>query len=514
MRTIAVRPIFSRDFVVACRLYLLDVCSSIFLFFGVAITAGRVWRFPFEDEIFTIVPGVPAAAERSTLEFLRFYLDGGDIHPPLTFLFFSRLHYLGVSAPTMRLCSLALTAASLALFQLLTLSLLHRRNGGCVSFATRWIAILLFGLSPLALCQGDAIRWYPQFAACFALFLTLYVSAGNVVIRLASAIPLGIAASINLITPIVVIPFVVYRYFLQREQRLSFDISYWTLFVAFGCLGIYTAVSLMRHGFPELLVATGLFGRSIFSAAAIDILGVFGGNSIGVGYAWVILPVAAICLLAMLGEIDLENPADPIHLFLLMFGGIALAAIVGFAEPRSFLYLAPVEAAILTVFLDRQKDSRRALLLATLIILPTATAIANIDNSTHPFKREAAAPFAEIVDFIKTNETGGSLVVSTDPVVLWLLQHDPHRCLSYFMSEESCFLAPERYDSIFIVSGHSDNSPDAESVQHFEDMLASILAGRHKAAEIHVGLDKDAEIKSRLTGVPLSKFILTIALYR
>jgi hypothetical protein len=511
---IAVQPIFSRDYMFAWRLYFLDILSSVVLFSGVSITADRVWRPPFEDEISTIFPSLPAAAEQSTLEFFRFYLNGGDVHPPLTFLFFSKLHYLGVSVPALRLCSLMLTAASLALFQLLTLALLHRRNGGRVSLATRWIGILLFGLSPLALSQGAAIRWYPLFAACVALFFTLYMSAGSVVIRLASAIPLGIAASINLIAPIVVVPFIVYRYLLQREYQVSFEIAYWVLFSSFGCLGIYTAVSLLHHGDPEILVDTGLFGHSILSALAIDILGVFGGNAIGVGYAWVILPVATICLLAMINEIDRENPADPTHLFLLMFGAIALAVIVGFAEPRSFLYLAPVEAVILTVFLDRQRDSGYALVLAALVILPTATAIANLNNSTHPFKRNAVAPFAEIVDFIKTNETGDSLVISTDPVILWLLRLDPHRCLSYFLEEESCFVAPERYGSIFVVSGHSDKSSNVQLIQHFEDMLAQILAARHKAVEIHVGLDNDAKIKSRLTGVPLSRFILTIALYR
>jgi hypothetical protein len=241
---------------------------------------------------------------------------------------------------------------------------------------------------------------------------------------------------------------------------------------------------------------------------------VFGGNAIGVGYAWVVLPVALVCLLAVIGEIDLKNRANPIHLFLLMFSAIGLAAIVGFAEPRSFLYLAPVEAAILTVFLARQKDGGRLLLLATLVIFSTATAVANINNSTHPFKREAVVPFAEIVDFIKTNETGDSLVVSTDPVVLWLLRHNPQRCLSYFADEESCFIAPERYGSIFIVSGYSDKSSNVEFIQSFEDRVVQLLSGRHKAAEIHVGIDKDAKIKTRLTGVPLSSFILTIGFYR
>jgi hypothetical protein len=38
--------------------------------------------------------------------------------------------------------------------------------------------------------------------------------------------------------------------------------------------------------------------------------------------------------------------------------------------------------------------------------------------------------------------------------------------------------------------------------------------GREKVAEIHVGRDEDAMLKTRLTGVPLDEFILTVDLYR
>ena len=44
--------------------------------------------------------------------------------------------------------------------------------------------------------------------------------------------------------------------------------------------------------------------------------------------------------------------------------------------------------------------------------------------------------------------------------------------------------------------------------------VQGVLAGRTKTAEIHVGRDADAALKTRLTGVPLDDFILKVELYR
>ena len=91
----------------------------------------------------------------------------------------------------MRLCSLAMTAAALVLFQLLVLTWIAQRNRKPNTPATRLIAVLLFSLTPLAVDQGDALRWYPPFALAVALFVTLYLAPRSGLTRLWSGAALG-----------------------------------------------------------------------------------------------------------------------------------------------------------------------------------------------------------------------------------------------------------------------------------------------------------------------------------
>src|ERR1700732_355437 len=150
-----------REFAAAGRTYALDLIATLVLFLSASLMAGRVWRFPFDDELFTLAM---AESSRSPLQVLSFYLKGGDVQPPLADFTFYTLHHLGLSEAAMRLCSLAMTALSLVLFHRLTLAVIGERTHATVRPAVRLLAVLLFGLSPLAIGVGDAIRWYPLFA--------------------------------------------------------------------------------------------------------------------------------------------------------------------------------------------------------------------------------------------------------------------------------------------------------------------------------------------------------------
>ena len=493
------------------------------LFVLAAIAAGRIWRFPVADEIATIVPLVPSAARSSTWALARFYLQGGDIHPPTTFVFFSTLYDLGVGEAALHLCSLAMTAAALALWQFLTLALIGRHDEGAVRPITRFAAVLLCGLTPLAIGQGDAIRWYPQFALAVALFATLYLASNTRAARLASAIPLGVAASINLIAPLVVIPLAIYRYLLERAWRPSFDVAYWAIFLLFASPGLYSAVFIAKQQFDWL--SHYQFGASPLAAGAADILGFFGGNAVGVGHAWMLLPAVLLAACAMVSLIDRRERANPIHLCLLLLGAIVPAALSGFWESRSFLYLAPVQILVLTVFIDR--ISQRgfgfgAILITACAVLPGLVAIGDLASGTHPFKRTAAIPYGEVIEFIEQNDRGGSLVVSFDPVASWELAAQgtaSQRCVRDIPGHEpACFAERQHAEALFVIGAPSGRYQStywrAEYAPVFAARLAKIIGARTKVGELRVGHDEDAALKTWLTGVPLDEFILTVDLYR
>jgi hypothetical protein len=495
------------------RAYRLDLLAMLVIFAGASLAAGRIWRFPFDDEIQTLAPNLPPAFRGSLWGLVRFYLEGGDIHPPLSFAYFTTLHGWGIGEPALRLGSLAMTAIALALWQWLALALIGAGDGTAPGTTARLIAVLLFGLCPMAIGLGDAIRWYPQFTLCVAAFAALYLAARTAKARLCSAIPLGLAASINLIAPLVVLPFAIYRYFLERAWRRSFDLAYWALFAIAASPGLYTAVSVARRRLPRIW--TDKFADNPATAAAADVLGVFGGNTVGVGEAWLIVPAVAIAVFAVAAQIDWRRPANPIHLPLLLLGGAAPAVLTGFSESRSFLYLAPVVAAVVTVFLARGA-SGKTVLLACSAIVPGLVAIGAPQLGDHPFKRTLAVPYGDIIDFVESNKAGDTLLLSTDPIVPWELgRHtDPGLCVSYFFDQRACFDPARSYGSVLILSGYSNRSANQPAMQRFAARVAEMTAGREKIAELRVGHDEDAALKTWLTGVPLDRFILTVDLYR
>jgi hypothetical protein len=257
----------------------------------------------------------------------------------------------------------------------------------------------------------------------------------------------------------------------------------------------------------------------VIAAAGLDVLGFFGGHALGIGLSWMIVPPLVVALIAVIGVVDRKALADPAHLLVLMLVAVLAMPLIGFAKPRSFLYLAPVMAAVQVLYIDRigRRSTAVVLLLTAMIVAPAVAAIANIAATTHPFKRNAVAPFAEIIATIDANADGKALVVSTDPVLAWVLSHErarPDRCVSIFFSNRACLADPGSYRTIVVVSGHHRWSGNAAFTGRFAANLETLIAGRRKVASVPEGFDADAPLKTRLTGTPLDTAILTVDIYR
>jgi hypothetical protein len=148
-------------YIATARAYCFDLAAMAFLFVSASIMAGRVWRFPFDDEIATLSKIEPDAVR----ELIATFPATDDIHPPFSYLVFYGLRLLGLSDPQMRLCSVTMTCVALMLCQILVLNWLSwRDDAGKIAAPTRIVAVLIFGLMPLTVSQGDALRWYPVFA--------------------------------------------------------------------------------------------------------------------------------------------------------------------------------------------------------------------------------------------------------------------------------------------------------------------------------------------------------------
>jgi hypothetical protein len=318
------------------------------LFVSVSIMAGRVWRFPFDDEIATLSKIEPDAAR----QLIATFPVTDDIHPPLSYLLFYGLHQLDFSDAAMRLCSLMMSCVALALCQIFVFRWLSwRQDAGKLPSPTRVVAVLIFGLMPLAVSQGDALRWYPVFAVLIALFTVLYLEPRNEWQRLWSAVPLGLAASTDFSAALIVPPFLLYRHVLQRRFHWSFDLSYRLIVAAGAGIGFCSAYYIFAYRMQAVRTE---FSSGVIRSVLTDVLGFFGGGALGVSQAWIVPPLVIVFVVAAVGEVDRQKPGKPVHLLLLMLSAPMPMALAGFATPRSFLYLTPVIAALITMFFDRQ----------------------------------------------------------------------------------------------------------------------------------------------------------------
>jgi len=278
-----------------CLAYRYDLMATAGLFVAMLVVTGRVVRAPFDDEIYTLdIIG----SGRSFSEILFLFLNGIDVHPPLSYLFFLVLQDLGLDAGAMRGVAAATTALALVAIHGLTLHVLAGRRDGAIPPATRLTTILIFGLSAMAVSQGDALRWYPLFALLVALFLLLYLTAERSGQALVSAIPLGLAASTDLLAALVVLPFAAYRYGLECRFRLGFEVRFWSLFTPCALPGLITAASLAGTGFHT--ITRNRFPSGTVSALLNDLLGFFGGHALGVSQGWVVVPLGLIFMTALI----------------------------------------------------------------------------------------------------------------------------------------------------------------------------------------------------------------------
>jgi hypothetical protein len=524
----------------AWRKYRVDVCIMLFLFAAAALLTGRIWRFAYDVELFYFSNSHLTLTQKLNL---------GDIHSSLPLLIFTGLRQLGFSDPAIRLVPLAATGIALALIQLLTYALMEKREE--CPLHIRLLTIVLFALAPLALAMGDSIRWYPLFSLPVSIFATLYLAGSNKYWRLASGAFLGVAASVDFLAIFVAVPFAIYRYGLERQFRFRFDGVFWFLSGLFGSVGLWSAYGVAMH--PELLkLGNAQFTNSRFNAMAQNMLGFFGGNTIGVGQGWMVIPAALITFVAGILLIDRRYRAAPVHLLLLMFCSLVVMTLGGFAEPRVFIYLAPVAVALQILFLRRQDANLVLICGAALLVVELGTA-ANLYHAPVPFKRESSIPHNSVIDFVKTNEKGATLVVTTDAVLADALSQGSYagRCISMFFGNGSCFNASRHYDTVFLIYGYSSISdvrqnlyvgtarsansrepaektsllPSALTVS-LDDRrvttaqnsisaarLAQWLGSNRPASTVHFGEDADAALKSRLTHTALDPYMLTAELF-
>jgi hypothetical protein len=487
-----------------------DQLGSVAIFIGVVLAAGRVYRFPFDDEITTLSAIKDISAHAGIA---RLWANRNEMNPTLSHLIFYAGSTIGLRTVSLRWISIGCTAGALAIWHWMTVDALGQSS---LSISTRLLIALLFGLTPLAISQGDALRWYPPLMLPVAVAFLVYLRSSR--LWFLSGIAFGLAADVGFIAIFPFLAALFHRYLVQRRFRWREDAEFLLLTAAFAVPGLisFLRVCAGYRAVESLHYTSGVLRRVLETS-----LGFFGGVTLGISQGWLVA-------LAIIGTVYLSycalslatiNPKlERLYIIIVINAGLAvLFTLGGFSEPRAYLFLSPMISALTSIGLVcaiTSSPRAASTSYAALVVLAVAV-VANLRSSSTPFKRNAAIPFAEVVDFVKTNEQGRTAVMTMDASTAYSLSAFPELCVAEYELYRRGWLEPacltdDRIDTVVVIKG----DPLDENETNWRDKVATLTRGRQPIALAHFGRDDDAHFKSRLTGVPLSSSLLDAAIYR
>jgi hypothetical protein len=481
----------------------LDIPLSIAIFVAVSLACGRIYRLPFDDEIFTLrFVGAPHA------NLANYLLINPDPTPQLTYIIYYIAMLAGSGAIGWRWLCVGYVAVAISIWHWLTLRIIE------ASMPVRVMIAILFGMTPMALGQGDAIRWYPMLAMMVAIAYTLYLRSGER--WYLTGIAFGLVGDVSFLAILPLASVLFHRYLIERKFRFKEDAT----FVILG--GVVAIPGFLK--FRTISSSQDLtlhFTRGVLRRMLETTLGFFGGATLGASQAWlVVLAVAATIFLGYLAISSTRADSEASRFCtLLAVSAIfpAMFTLIGFSEPRGYLFLAPMMVALTAVGLARAISIRpQSVAVAYVALLVVAISVAaNLRSSVTPFKRNAVIPYRDVLSFVSSNAQGPTTLLTMDAVTGYSLAGVPQLCIEEFevyrsgWLDSSCVPDPAT-QTVIIVKG----DPLDEDEPHWRDKTEAFIGNRKLIAQAHFGYDADASLKSRLTGRHLAPSLLDAEIYR
>lgn len=473
----------------------LDALLAGLIFIGLSLMTGRVYRFPFDDEIFSLDL---LESARSFSQLSTDLLRAIDVHPPTSYLVFYPLWRLGVGPSGLRWASLLFSAAAVVLAHRIVMRWVPPERS--LSLADRAIVLVIIASTPLLVSQGDAIRWYPLFTLLFMGCVYAYLSddghRGT-----SCAVLSGLLASTNFLG-FFVFPLFEFDRFLRQGSKIEWPraLMRGLIFLVFALPGLITLWHGVTTDHPYI---AGQIGGGALTTALVTGIGFFGGDSLGLAQSVATLPAAALTLLILyLSALDPRSRVLALNVSVLF-----LLLAVGFAKPRSFVYFALCLSILMTHRWLVETNPRLKFSIALVGLVTPLMVMANIKWNDTPYKRNTAVPFEEILRFVQSNARPGDAVVVSDVVLNWELQKDNSACVSLYLTNPACDLAGAQ--KLIVIDGYGVGSRERD---RWLAEKPSLLSNRTETVSVFFGVDREAVLKRRL--IPgLDEYILKAGIY-
>jgi hypothetical protein len=470
-------------------------------------------RFPFDDEMATL----DIIARYSPSELFVTSLGTYDINiPPGSYLIFQLLAHFGLPIWGMRLASLLMSGIAFLFILDLTLATIR-----CEDKTVRLATMFLFLSFPLLYGVGDALRWYPAFAAFVAGFFWLELRRGRPTMM--GGMLLGLAASTSFLAIIPYFAFAAQRYFWRRKFDIRVDGPFHLVLAGFAAPGLMAFAIIVAEITKTGEDPTGFLQISTPISGLVGIvqagLGFLGGYRLGPVDIVLGIPYLALLVLSLgnwvlrrRGKISPHDVNDSANDLFIIFAVMAtLCALYSlassFSEGRAWLFLAPFMLACFALgYWHRFSRSFLPIFLTSLLLF--SAALANGRRSDAPYKRNLVIPHDEVIDFVAENAHGSVLYVSNEPVGAFLLRGAGYCLMTSYLVSACAEQALDHFDTIVIaIDSHFQDVLDVDKV------LREIRVHRTLRTKARFGYDRWARLKSLLTSTRLDPWILTVEIY-
>jgi hypothetical protein len=369
-----------------------------------------------------------------------------------------------------------------------------------LSVPDRVIPVLVLASTPLLVSQGDAVRWYPIFAAIFFLTLYAYLRESRGIL---SAMLCGVLASTSFLG------FLVYP-LLELDRISKTGVRVYvspiaavraTLFAIFALPGIITLWNGLTNDAPKYLA--GQIGMNPLNAGITTAIGFFGGNSLGIVQSMATVPAGVLAIFILYRSV--RDPTS--RALALNFCTLFLLVAVGFAKPRSFAYLALILSVLLSYRWIVEARPNIRYLIGVIGLATPLIVIANVKWNDTPYKRNATVPVEEILRFARYNAGAGDVIIVSDPVVYWDLHRNVPGCVSHYLTNPDC--AIDKANKLIVIDGYGVGSKERDQ---WLARKAAILAGRSELATVFFGVDHEAGFKRRIIPT-MEDYLLKASIY-
>ncbi len=440
----------------------------------------------YDDEIFNL--------SKMTWSFSQIFIDiqGGDVHPPLSYLINKFLFDMFSSYKAILIFSIFLNALALGYFYKFSEKKLDDKYSKALLF------LLVFFNGGLLLWT-NSVRWYAYWVPLFIILYTYLLKHQTLTTRniLIIALLLSIMTYINYLTFLLLIALAVYWILLRRN-----DITFKNIFLF--CLVYFSLSTYQIFIFLTVHMQNKASQVSdIFNSTLNAIYGVLNGGSVFIADPIFLIFSIATLLIIIIGFKNMlmkRNAINPllvqsIVLLLVLISLMILTGVSG--KYRNNIALSIPFYFILSYLFAYIKSTNIKRIYIVIVLLLSTVSVFNLATHTNTSKNSYNMPISGLDKLLEDPNTKRNLIFTYDPTTFFYFSTKGYNV--YYLLNDQEELNISKGTNIYLVQTYQ-GSLSNQKYKRVLNLYGVISDDMDIVKESRIGIDKYFNIKNKLPG--------------